>query len=177
MYANVATRSLILSTSLLIIGLLCVPAGAQDIKSGTKNVSFGQLPGANPHSLIGTWIVQTEITNCSGVVTENFSKFISIHAGGTANEISNSLPPSQRTTAFGVWQPLYQRNFVYALRFFRFTPTGTFASTVEAKWSVLVSEEGDSYTADGAIRVFAPNGTVIANLCGTETGTRFVIPD
>lgn len=177
MYANVATRSLILFTSVLIIGLLYVPAGAQDIKFETKSVSLGQLPGANPHSLIGTWIVQAEITNCSGVVTESFSKLISIHAGGTANEISNSLPPSQRTTAFGVWQPLYQRNFVYALRFFRFTPAGTFASTVEAKWSVLVAEEGDSYTADGAIRVFAPNGTVIANLCGTETGTRFVIPD
>jgi hypothetical protein len=177
MYAHVTTRSLVLFTTVLIIGLVCVPAGAQDIKFENKSVRWGQLPGANPHAFIGTWIVQTQITNCLGTPTENFSKFVSIHAGGTANEISNSLPPSQRTTAFGVWQPLYQRNFVYALRFFRFTPAGTFASTVEAKWSVLLGEEGDSYTAEGAIQVFAPNGTVIANLCGTETGTRFVIPD
>lgn len=176
MHAHVTGRTLVLFTTMLIIGLVYIPAGGQDIKS-ESNSSISGLPGKNPHSFIGTWIVQTQITNCSGVVTENFSKFVSIHAGGTANEMSNSLPPSQRTTAFGVWQPLYQRNFVYALRFFRFTPTGTFASTVQAKWSVLMGEDGDSYTAEGAIQVFAPNGTVIATLCGTETGTRMVIPD
>lgn len=131
MYTLVTTKSLVLLTTMLIIGLVSIPAGGQDIKS-ESNSSISGLPGENPNSFIGTWIVQTQITNCSGVVTENFSKFVSIHAGGTANEMSNSLPPSQRTTAFGVWQPLYQRNFVYALRFFRFTPTGTFASTVQA---------------------------------------------
>jgi len=91
--------------------------------------------------------------------------------------MSNSLPPSQRTVAFGVWEHLDQRNFVYALRFFRFTPTGTFASTVQAKWTVLMGEAGDSYTAEAAIQVLSPNGAVIANLCGTEFGTRMVIPN
>jgi hypothetical protein len=66
---------------------------------------------------------------------------------------------------------------VYALRFFRFTPTGTFASTVQAKWSVLMDETGDVYTAEASIQVVSPDGIVIANLCGTETGARMAIPN
>lgn len=175
MYAHLLRRSLVLFTITLAFGL-GLPARGQETKFDMVQL-IAKNPGNNPHSFTGTWLVQTQITNCLGTPTENFSKFLSIHAGGTANEISNSLPPSQRTTAFGVWQPLHEGNFVYALRFFRFTPAGTFASTVQAKWSVSLDQEGDSYTAEGAIQVFAPNGTVIANLCGTETGTRMVIPD
>lgn len=151
--------------ALILIALFSLSALAQE-KS---------LPGSNPHSFIGTWIVQTEITDCAGNPTESFSKLLSIHAGGTANEVSNSLPPSQRTTAFGIWERLGRGEFVYALRFFRFNPDGTFANTVQAKWTVLVDDEGDSYTANAAIRIVLPNQTVV-NLCGTETGTRMEIP-
>jgi hypothetical protein len=177
MYIQFTHKSLVLLITMLIIGLVYIPASGQDISAEDKSGAFQHLPGQNPHAFIGTWIVQTQITNCSGVTLENFSKFVSINAGGTTNEISNSLPPSQRTVAFGVWQHLDQSNFVYALRFFRFTPTGTFASTVQAKWSVLMDETGDVYTAEASIQVVSPDGIVIANLCGTETGARMAIPN
>jgi hypothetical protein len=169
MQAHSTVRTLVLFTTMLITGFLCNPVNGQ---TESQN-----LPTQNPQSFVGTWIVQTEITNCSGTTLESFSKMISINAGGTAQEISNSLPPSQRTVAFGVWQHLNQNSFVYALRFFRFTPTGTFASTVEAKWSVLMDQSNDVYTAEGNISIKSPTGVVIATLCGTETGTRMVIPE
>jgi hypothetical protein len=177
MYTHLSARSLVLFTITLVVGLIFLPARAAEIKSEHTGEITRQDPGQNPHSFTGTWIVQTQITNCAGVTTENFSKFLSIDAGGTAQEMSNSLPPSQRTTGFGVWEHLDHTNFVYALRFFRFTPTGIFASAVQAKWSVVLADDGQSYTAEGAIQVTSPNGTVLANLCGTETGTRMVIPD
>jgi hypothetical protein len=177
MYAHLSSRRLVLFTITLVFGLLYLSASAEEIKSEHTGEISQQDPGQNPHSFTGTWIVQTQITNCAGTTTENFSKFLSINAGGTAQEMSNSLPPSQRTTSFGVWEHLDHTNFVYALRFFRFSPTGTFISTVQAKWSVVLAEDGQSYTAEGAIQVTSPNGTVLANLCGTETGTRMVIPD
>lgn len=164
MYARLSVKSLVLFATMLGAGLLCNPAKAQN-------------PAQNPHSFAGTWLVQAQITNCSVTTLESFSKMLSINAGGTASEISNSLPPSQRTVAFGVWQHVDHDNFVYALRFFRFTPTGIFASTVEAKWSVLLDRSSDVYTADGAIKVLSLTGVVIATLCGTETGTRMVIPE
>ena len=176
MYANLLARSLVLFTITLVFGLIYLPASAEEINSGHTGEISWQDPGQNPHSFIGTWIVQTQITNCSGMTLQNFSKLLSINAGGTAQEVSNSLPPSQRTTGFGVWQHSDHANFVYALRFFRFTPTGTFASTNHAKWSVVLDGD-DSYTAEATIQVLLPDGTVAMNLCGTETGTRMMIPD
>lgn len=40
-----------------------------------------------------------------------------------------------------------------------------------------MGDDGDSYIADATIQVMLPNGTVIANLCGSENGTRIVIPN
>jgi hypothetical protein len=176
MYAHQLVRSLVLFTIMIVAGLIFLPARAEEIKSEHTGEITSQDPGQNPHSFTGTWIVQTQITDCFGNPTENFSKFLSINAGGTAQEMSNSVPPSQRTTSFGVWQHLDHTNFVYALRFFRFSPTGTFINTVQAKWSVVLAEDGQSYTAGAAIRIVLPDGTVL-NRCGTETGTRMVIPD
>ena len=176
MYAHLLARSLVLFIIILVVGLIFLPARAEEMKSEDTGEITRQDPGQNPHSFIGTWIVQTQITNCSGIPTSNFSKFLSINAGGTAQEMSNSLPPSQRTTGFGVWQHSDHTNFVYALRFFRFSPTGTFINTVQAKWSVVLAEDGDSYTGVATIRIVLPDGTVL-NRCGTETGTRMVIPD
>jgi hypothetical protein len=170
-------KNFVLLAMMLMVGLVYISANGQDIKTENQAEVVQRLPAQNPHSFIGTWNVQTQITNCAGIPVENFSKFVSIEAGGTAHEMSNSLPPSQRTVAFGVWEHLEQRNFVYALRFFRFTPMGTFSNIVQAKWSVLMGDDGDSYTADATIQVMLPNGTVVANLCGSENGTRMVIPN
>jgi hypothetical protein len=114
-----------------------IPTNGQDIKAQNQAEVLQQLPAQNPYSFIGAWNVQDQITNCAGTPVENFSKFVSIEGGGTVHEMSNSLPPSQRTVAFGVWEHLEQRNFVYALRFFRFTPTGSFSNIVQAKWECL----------------------------------------
>lgn len=176
MYTHLLARSLVLFTITLVFGLY-LPARGQETKSEHTGALTWKYPGRNPHSFTGTWLVQTQITNCAGTTLENFSKFLSINAGGTVQEMSNSLPPSQRTVGFGVWEHSYHTNFVYVLRFFRFSPTGTFINTVQAEWSVDLAADGQSYTAAGAIQIALPNGVVVANLCGTETGTRMVIPD
>lgn len=112
---------------MLITSLACIPANGQGVRTENQSGMVQQLPGQNPHSFIGNWLAQTQITDCRPL--EN-SKFVSNNAGGTAQEMSNSLPPCQRTVAFDVWQHLEERNFVYALRFFRFTPKGTFSNIV-----------------------------------------------
>ena len=131
-------------------------------------------PGNNPHSFIGAWIVQAQITDCSGTITEGFAKLVSINAGGTTQEVSSSS--LFRSTSLGVWQHVDQRDFVYAQRFFRFNPDGTPVGSVRAKWTVLMAEDGDAYTATGAIQIVLPNGIVVPR-CGVETGTRMTIPE
>ena len=176
MYAHLLARSLVLFTLTLIFGL-CLPARGQESKSELVGGLIFKDPGYNPHSFTGTWVVQTQITDCDVTTLENFSKFLMINAGGTAQEMSHSVPPSQRTPSFGVWEHLGQDNFVYVLRFFRFSPTGTFTGTAEAKWSVVLAQDGQSYTAEGAIKIISTTGVVLATRCGTETGTRMLIPD
>lgn len=154
-------------------GLLAFSAAAQDLSKET----FRDLPGTNPHSFVGSWTVQSSVTNCSGVTLQTFAKLTSINDGGTAQETSTGLPPSLRTTAFGIWRHVTRNDFEYALQFFRFNPDGTFAGSTRAKWIAEVDEGGDSYAATAAIQVVSPNGVVVANLCGSETGTRMVIPE
>src|SRR5687768_10007053 len=81
--------------------LVSIPVSAQEERDLVSAPPPMVLPAPNPHSFTGTWLVQAQITNCSGVTLENFSKHLSIHAGGTANEMSNSISPALRTTAFG----------------------------------------------------------------------------
>jgi hypothetical protein len=176
MYARLLTRSLLLFTITLVVGLY-LPARGQESKSELVGGLTFKDPGYNPHSFIGGWVVQTQITDCDVTTLENFSKFLLINDGGTAQEMSHSVPPSQRTPSFGVWEHLDQNNFVYVLRFFRFSPTGTFTGTAEAKWSVELAQDGQSYAAAGAIKIISTTGVVLATRCGTETGTRMVIPD
>ncbi len=158
---------------LMLVGLLSLSVAAQD--SGPTEDSLRYLPGTNPHAFIGTWVVQATITNCSGTTLESFSKGVSINAGGTQSDTSSSS--LYRAVGLGVWEHIQRNEFVYAARFFRFNPDGTPAGSVRAKWTVLMGDDGNDYTATGAIQIVLPNGTVVANLCGTETGTRMVIPE
>jgi hypothetical protein len=177
MRTRITHLTLILSALSMIL-FASAGAGGQDLKLASGDDLFRAIPGENPHAFIGTWLVTTQVATCPGAPpapTENFSKMVSANAGGTLSETSSST--LFRSVAFGVWEHLGQRDFVYAQRFFRFNTDGTLAGGVQAKWSVLMGEDGDAYTATGDIRITLPNGTVVATRCGTETGTRMVIPE
>ena len=143
-------------------------APAQGVLGGGER----DLPGANPHALIGTWDAQVTITNCAGVQLQQFSKLVSFDQSGTATEVSTGAPPSARTTALGIWEATGHLSFRYALRFFLFNATGTHVATSNAKWTVTMGDFNDSYTAEAQIQV-VPNTGTPQNLCGTETATRF----
>ena len=171
------THFTLIFSAVSMILFASINASSQDIKLASGDDLFRAIPGENPHALIGTWLVTTQVAACPGAPpapTENFSKMVSANAGGTLSETSSST--LFRSVAFGVWEHLGQRDFVYAQRFFRFNPDGTVAGGVQAKWTVLMGEEGDAYTATGDIKITLPNGTVVATRCGTESGSRMVIP-
>jgi hypothetical protein len=126
--------------------------------------------------LEGTWQAQTTIVNCqTGTVMENFAKLVSFNASGTAQEVSSST--LFRSAALGVWDRDDRDSFRYLLRFFRFNPDGTPAGSVRAIWEVNVAQGSDSYTGEATVQIIAPNGTVVATICGTETATRLELPD
>jgi hypothetical protein len=119
---------------------------------------------------------QTQILNCqTGAVLQSFSKRTAIHMGGTANEASSSS--LFRTTSFGNWEHTGPNSFRYGLHAFRFNADSTFAGTFRAVWNVSHDDINDTYTSVGAIEIRLPNGTVVANQCGTESATRLNLLD
>jgi hypothetical protein len=125
--------------------------------------------------LEGTWQAQTTIVNCqTGTVMENFSKFVSFNSGGTAQEVSSST--LFRSAALGIWERNGWDSFRYLLRFFRFNPDGTPAGSVRAVWEGEFTNS-NSYVAEATVQIIAPNGTVVATICGTETASRLEMPD
>ncbi len=162
--------------SITFAAFLTVSVSAQDLKTEQDlktDESSRELPASNPHALTGAWTVQSTVTNCNGTTLQNFSKLTAFSEGGTALETSTGLPPSQRTTAFGAWEHVYQNTFRYSLQFFRFAADGTYIGSTRANWMVTLGLFSNAYTADAQIQVILPNGTVVANLCGSETGMRF----
>ncbi len=167
-----ALMCLTLAAMLNVFGL------AQEVKEyNGDDVQAEVVPAENPHALIGTWTVQSSVTNCNGTTLQNFSKLASFNQGGTAVETSTGLPASQRTTALGVWDHSGRNAFRYAVQFFRFAADGSFIGTTRAQWQVGMNQMSGSYTATASIQVVLPNGNVVATLCGLETGTRLTLPE
>ena len=162
--------------AMLVIGQV-EARGQETFDKETINIETTKpLWGNGARAIEGTWQTQVTIRLCpNGDVTETFSKLVSFHQGGTANETSSSS--LFRTTAFGLWQHNNGDSFRYVLRFFRFNPDGTHAGSVRALWNVTLDDFSDSYTATSLVEILAPNGTVVATRCGSETGTRVVFPN
>jgi hypothetical protein len=162
---------------MLLAAIAPVGAQAQDLK-GTEprtvkpsnSEEFWWL-----RRLEGTWQAQTTIVNCqTGTVMENFSKFVSFNTGGTAQEVSSST--LFRSAALGIWERNGWDSFRYLLRFFRFNPDGTPAGSVRAVWEGEFTNS-NSYAAEATVQIIAPNGMVVATICGTETASRLELPD
>src|SRR5687768_13612322 len=167
-HRNRSSRTIV---AIALLALLTISTAAQDRASA--QISLRDLPGTNPHALIGTWNSQATVTNCTGVPLQNSLKLVSFNQGGTAQEVSTGAPASQRTTALGVWEHAGLNTFHYALQFYRFAPDNSFIGSTRAKWTVTMGELNDSYTAEAQIEILNAAGTVVNNLCGTETAARF----
>jgi hypothetical protein len=105
-----------------------------------------------------------------------FAKMVTFMQGGTALEDSTGSAPLVRSSAHGVWKNESERNFTYALQFFRFNADGTYSTLTRARWRAEVDMSGNSYSASATIAVFNPSGAQIATACATETAIRFEDP-
>jgi len=86
-------------------------------------------------------------------------------------EASSSRPPALRAGGKGVWS--HTTDSSYALRFKDFN-----TSNVLTGWSIItgettVDETGDANTGSATVRVYDPNGNLLATVCASTVGTRF----
>jgi hypothetical protein len=136
--------------------------------------AFGQGKGARV--LEGSWSVIVTLRNCQtqGVI-RTIPRMITFAQGGTLHEYAvagTAAMPVNRGPGHGLWSHSTQRNFSYALQFFRINGDTSYGGYVREARSVEVDETGDGFTATGTGTVYNPDGSFFPT-CATEVGTRF----
>jgi hypothetical protein len=170
------TKSAILAS--LIAGAMALPFLMPVQKAQADN--DGSDRGANPHALLGTWIVQESIdphTVPPGTPMNilNFMRLETYDAGGGL-VASNNGPGAGQPPSQGNWVRTGQRQYAATELRLGFDAAHTFTGLNKIRTSLTLSESGDEFTASVQTDIFLPNGTLLSfHPAGTSHGTRVAI--
>jgi hypothetical protein len=120
----------------------------------------------------GVWESNVTITDCTtSAVVRTFKGAGQFHRGGSLTA-DNSLPPSTRGTAFGLWKRDAASAYTANFRFLRFNADGSLAGSQKVHRTLTLSADGNGLTGTLTGQVIDPAGTVVQSICGSEVSTR-----
>lgn len=126
-------------------------------------------------SIEGVWKTTVVPRNCDTgeQIMPSFEGLLTFNFGGTLAETSSGSSPGTRGPGHGTWRRL-PGNQTYAMHFVfqRFSPGGLIGTT-EVHQEVELEGSRDAFTSTGTVAIVANDGTVLATICSTSTGTRF----
>jgi hypothetical protein len=164
----------------LIAGAMALPFLMPVQKAQADNNNNNSDPGANPHALLGTWIVQVTLdpnTVPPGTSpnTLNFIQLVTYDAGGGYVQ-SNNGPGRGQPPGQGNWVRTGQRQYAATELRLGFDAAHNFTGLNKIRTSLTLSESGDEFTANIQADIFLPNGTLLPfHPAGTSHGTRVAI--
>src|SRR6476660_3131365 len=129
--------------------------------------------GMEGGKLQGTWEMQITLTDCSGHVIRSFPSLIEFAAGGTVVESNAGTPQALKTPGEGVWRHATDHNYAFRFKFFTFNSLNVFTGWTIIAGETTVDSTGNTNTGSATVKVYAPNGVLIATVCAETTGTRF----
>ena len=129
--------------------------------------------GTEGGRLQGTWEMQITLTDCAGHVIRSFPSLIEYAAGGTVVESNGGTPQALKTPGEGVWSHTTGNNFAFSFKFFTFNPQNIFTGWTIIAGETTVDETGDANTGSATVKVYDPNGVLVATVCASTVGTRF----
>ena len=133
-----------------------------------------EVPPGQSRDLEGSWNIQVTRRDCqTGAALVSFPTMSTFMQGGTMQDYGIAMAPTGRGPGHGVWNLQSGRRYSNAFQFFLFGADGTTTGRQIIRRQIELSRSGNAYTATGAVEVFNTGGTVVANICTTETGTRF----
>ena len=128
-------------------------------------VSLVSLPAlkAQQHTLEGVWNVSVTVTNCdTGAIIRTVPSIQAYHHDGTVAETANS---ALRGPSEGVWKAAGNGTYSDSFYFYRYTPTGGFASLAHATDTITLGSDAGTYTSIGHVQDFDANGNLISTGC------------
>ena len=120
----------------------------------------------------GVWETQITLNDCAGHVIRSFQGMLTFHDGGTLMD-GTTTPSALRSPGEGVWSHTTDNTFAFRIKAFNFN-----AQNVYTGWSIIageltVDQTGDAMAGPATVKVYDPNGVLLATLCADATGTRF----
>jgi len=122
--------------------------------------------------LTGTWLTTITLVNPPQGVPPSFMALNTFFPSGELIASSSQVLPSTRTLAHGGWIRTENRRFASTFTAFRFDATGVYAGMLRVRRTITLSADNRSLTADDAVEMLNPAGTVVASFQATETGRR-----
>jgi hypothetical protein len=121
----------------------------------------------------GTWETQITLNDCAGHVIRSFQGMLTFHQGGTVMD-GTTTPSALRTPAEGVWRHAADNTYAFRMKSFNFNAQNVFTGWGIISGELTVDSTGNAFAgSDGSVRVYDPNGVLLATLCAESTGTRF----
>ena len=145
-------------------------------------VAFALLPmvastatkeGAEGGKLQGTWEMQITLTDCAGHTIRSFPSLIEFAAGGTVVESNAGTPQALKTPGEGVWRHSTDNAYAFRFKFFTFNTSNVFTGWTIIAGETTVDNTGDANAGSATVKVYDPNGVLLASLCAETVGTRF----
>lgn len=164
--------------TLMITMFTQISVSAQD-KSNEEESSDQTRESPSEHRrnaklLEGSWSIQVTRRDCqTGAALVSFPTMSTFMRGGTMQDFGIAMAPAGRGPGHGVWSHQSGRRYTSAFQFFLFGTDGISTGRQIIRRQIELSQFGSSYAATGVVQVLNTGGTVIANICTTETGTRF----
>ena len=121
----------------------------------------------------GVWETQITLNDCAGHVIRSFQGMLTFHQGGTMMD-GTTTPSALRTPAEGVWRHATDNTYAFRMKSFTFNAQNVFTGWSIISGELTVDSTGNAFAgSDGSVKVYDPNGVLLATLCAESTGTRF----
>src|SRR6266699_2529349 len=129
--------------------------------------------GTQGGRLQGTWEMQITLTDCAGHVIRSFPSLIEFVAGGTVVESNAGTPQALKTPGEGVWSHTTDNTYAFRFKFFTFDPQNIFTGWTIIAGETTVDSTGNANAGSATVKVYDPNGILLATVCAETAGTRF----
>ena len=132
------------------------------------------LPQGLMDPLVGTWNVLVDIYDCNtGTPIATGAQALALfNADGTRHE-TNATNPALRSPGYGNWQRVKRNEYEFALKFYRFDPSGTNIGSTVIRQELFLSEDGTIYYSEGPAEFLNTAGIKLFEACASATATRF----
>jgi len=130
-------------------------------------------------TLQGTWDMRITLNDCAGHTIRSFPSLVEFMAGGTVVESNAGTPQAQKTPGEGVWRQATDNNtdnnYAFRFKFFTFNSLNVFTGWTIIAGKTTVDATGNANAGSATVKVYDPNGVLLATVCAEISGTRFTL--